>query len=96
MTESRVSGAIQKLPTHIPGFDLIAMGGLSRGRTTLVTGTAGSGKTIFASQFRKSRRRTVENRGLDVLDALFGKEFDALCVRDDQIAASQQQTIAVP
>jgi len=42
---------IEKLPTHIPGFDLVALGGLSRGRTTLVTGTAGSGKTIFATQF---------------------------------------------
>jgi len=42
---------LQKLATHIPGFDLIAMGGLTRGRTTLVTGAAGSGKTIFATQF---------------------------------------------
>jgi circadian clock protein KaiC len=42
---------IQKLPTNIPGFDLIAMGGLSRGRATLVAGTAGSAKTIFATQF---------------------------------------------
>lgn len=42
---------IEKLPTYIPGFDLIAMGGLTRGRTTLVSGAAGSGKTIFASQF---------------------------------------------
>jgi circadian clock protein KaiC len=42
---------IEKLPTHIPGFDLIALGGLSRRRATLVTGTAGSGKTMFAMQF---------------------------------------------
>src|SRR5919199_3427407 len=43
--------AIRKMPTGIPGFDLIALGGLSVGRTTLVTGAAGSGKTIFACQF---------------------------------------------
>lgn len=42
---------IQKLPTGIPGFDLVALGGLAKGRTTLVTGTAGSGKTLFATQF---------------------------------------------
>jgi circadian clock protein KaiC len=42
---------IEKLPTGIPGFDLIADGGLPQGRTTLVTGTAGSGKTVFATQF---------------------------------------------
>jgi circadian clock protein KaiC len=43
--------AIQKRPTHIPGFDLLANGGLPEGRTTLVCGSAGSGKTVFATQF---------------------------------------------
>ena len=43
--------ALEKIPTRIPGFDLVAEGGLTRGRATLVTGTAGSGKTIFATQF---------------------------------------------
>jgi circadian clock protein KaiC len=47
----RATTPVQKLPTHIPGFDLVALGGLSKGRATLVTGTAGSGKTIFATQF---------------------------------------------
>ncbi|MFP5264763.1 MAG: circadian clock protein KaiC [Blastocatellia bacterium] len=42
---------IEKLETGIPGFDFIADGGLPRGRTTLVTGTAGSAKTVFAAQF---------------------------------------------
>src|SRR5436853_4851997 len=42
---------IQKLETHIPGFDHIACGGLPQGRTTLLTGTSGSGKTVFAAQF---------------------------------------------
>lgn len=45
------ANAILKLPTGIPGFDLVADGGLPQGRTTLVSGTAGSGKTIFAAQF---------------------------------------------
>lgn len=42
---------IPKTPTGIPGFDQIALGGLPRGRSTLIGGTAGSGKTIFALQF---------------------------------------------
>lgn len=42
---------IKKLPTEIPGFDLIATGGLPQRRTTLVAGTAGSAKTVFAAQF---------------------------------------------
>lgn len=42
---------LERIPTHIEGFDLISGGGLPAGRTTLVTGTAGTGKTIFATQF---------------------------------------------
>ncbi|HEX8202677.1 MAG TPA: circadian clock protein KaiC, partial [Isosphaeraceae bacterium] len=42
---------IEKLRTEIEGFDLIAKGGLPRGRATLLTGTAGSAKTVFAAQF---------------------------------------------
>ena len=42
---------LAKIATGIPGFDVFSEGGLPKGRTTLVSGTAGSGKTIFASQF---------------------------------------------
>jgi len=42
---------IEKLPTGIEGFDLVAQGGIPRGRATLVAGTAGSAKTVFATQF---------------------------------------------
>lgn len=42
---------IAKLPTYIEGFDEISKGGLPSGRTTIVTGTAGSAKTLFAAQF---------------------------------------------
>jgi len=42
---------MSKLETGIPGFDAVAYGGLPEGRTTLVTGTAGSAKTVFAVQF---------------------------------------------
>jgi circadian clock protein KaiC len=42
---------VLKLATGIESFDLIADGGLPANRTTLIAGTAGSGKTIFAVQF---------------------------------------------
>ena len=42
---------IEKQATGIEGFDLIANGGLPKGRTTLLAGTAGSAKTLFALQF---------------------------------------------
>jgi len=41
----------EKAPTGISGLDEITFGGLPRGRTTLVAGGAGSGKTIFAMEF---------------------------------------------
>ena len=43
--------AIERTPTGISGFDLVALGGLPAGRSTLVTGTTGSGKTLFAVEF---------------------------------------------
>jgi circadian clock protein KaiC len=43
--------SLSKLKTNIPGFDHISKGGLPLGRTTLIAGTAGSAKTVFAIQF---------------------------------------------
>lgn len=40
-----------KIPTGIDGFDEVAQGGLPQGRATVVSGTAGSGKTIFGMEF---------------------------------------------
>src|SRR5687768_7839081 len=45
------TGVVDKIATGIPGFDVIAEGGLPRGRVTLVAGTAGSAKTIFSAHF---------------------------------------------
>jgi len=40
-----------KVLTGIPGFDTLTYGGLSANRSTLISGSSGSGKTIFAVQF---------------------------------------------
>ena len=42
---------VDRIPTGISGFDFITHGGLPRGRATLVSGSSGSGKTVFAAQF---------------------------------------------
>ncbi len=42
---------LQKERTGIPGFDEITNGGLPAGRPTLVCGSAGAGKTLFAMEF---------------------------------------------
>ena len=43
--------SLAKCPTGIEGLDEITGGGLPRGRPTLVCGTAGCGKTLFAMEF---------------------------------------------
>lgn len=50
-TEVSTNKRVTKLPTGIPGFDAISNGGIPRGRTTLLAGTAGSSKTVFSVQF---------------------------------------------
>lgn len=52
---------IEKLETGIPGFDFLAEGGLPKGRATLISGTAGSAKTVFASQFLVEGIKLGEN-----------------------------------
>jgi len=49
-TETKVA-QLEKLETGIPGFDFLAGGGLPKGRTTLVAGSAGSAKTVLSVQF---------------------------------------------
>jgi len=44
-------GRIEKVPTGILGLDEITFGGLPRGRTTLVCGGPGCGKTLLALEF---------------------------------------------
>ncbi len=51
LTWHNYRGPVAKLATAIPGFDLIAYGGLPEGRSTLLSGTSGSAKTVFACQF---------------------------------------------
>ena len=51
---------MQKVGTYLPGFDLIAQGGVPAGGITLVSGTAGSGKTIFAVQFLAGGLKTED------------------------------------
>jgi circadian clock protein KaiC len=42
---------LRKKPTGIPGFDEITRGGVPAGRPTLICGSEGAGKTLFAMEF---------------------------------------------
>ncbi|MDI9635763.1 circadian clock protein KaiC [Oscillatoria amoena NRMC-F 0135] len=49
--EEVVPTGVKKIRTMIEGFDDISHGGLPVGRSTLVSGTSGTGKTLLAVQF---------------------------------------------
>ena len=48
---------IRKLPTGVPGLDIITHGGIPEGRSVLVTGRSGTGKTILALQIAANLSR---------------------------------------
>jgi circadian clock protein KaiC len=64
MTKS--TGMLEKHPTHISGFDGIAEGGLPRARATLIAGTAGSAKTVFAAHFLAAGIENEDEAGVFV------------------------------
>lgn len=55
---------LEKLPTGIDGLDQICQGGLPKGRSTLISGTAGSGKTVLAAQFLKAGLENWGEKGV--------------------------------
>lgn len=57
---------VRKIETKIPGFDHISQGGLPFGRTTLISGTAGSAKTVMAVQFLVEGIRQADENGVFV------------------------------
>lgn len=67
---------IRKAATGIEGFDEVTLGGVPAGRPTLVCGSAGCGKTLFASTFLVNGARngepgvfvTFEERPPDIID----------------------------
>jgi circadian clock protein KaiC len=58
--------ALKKAPSGIAGLDEITGGGLPRGRTTLLLGGPGSGKTVFALQYLVNGARIYRESGIFV------------------------------
>lgn len=87
---------LQKLTTGIAGFDLIAHGGLPKGRSTVVAGSAGSGKTVLAIQFLVTGIRefsqsgvlvTFEETPADLIENVYSLGWDlAQLVKENKLA----------
>lgn len=84
---------LRKVPTGIEGFDEITYGGLPCGRTSLLIGSAGTGKTVFALQTLASAAQRRGEAGIFVAfeepsaqiveNATFG--WDLARLKDDHI-----------
>jgi circadian clock protein KaiC len=66
MKAARTPALPTKAPSGIAGLDEITGGGLPRGRTTLLVGGSGSGKTILALQFLVNGARRGDEPGIFV------------------------------
>jgi circadian clock protein KaiC len=84
----------KSIATGIRGFDAASYGGLPRGRTTSVVGSAGAGKTVFALQTLAHRMReygehtifvTFEQPVEHVLRDIEGFDWDFRALVDDHL-----------
>lgn len=87
---------MRRLKVGVPGFDEVAQGGLPQGRSTLVAGTSGAGKTLLGLQFLAAGSRlfgeagvlvTLDERPEDLIANVesLGWHFERL-IADGQIA----------
>jgi circadian clock protein KaiC len=65
-TPEALPNSVSKTRTLIEGFDDISHGGLPIGRSTLVSGSSGTGKTLFAVQFVYNGIVNFEEAGIFV------------------------------
>ena len=80
------SADFERITSGIPGLDKLMEGGFAKGSTNLVSGAAGTGKTIFCAQFiweglKKGETCmfiTLEERPEDILGDVqrFGWDFE--------------------
>jgi KaiC/GvpD/RAD55 family RecA-like ATPase len=66
---------LPKIRTGIPGFDSIISGGFRQGRTIVLSGTPGSGKTTFGMQFLYYGAKDFDESGVFVTLSQSPKEI---------------------
>jgi len=90
-----MSATYEKVKTGIPGLDTIMSGGLKQGRSTVISGPPGSGKTTLGLQFLHAGAKDFDEPGIYITLAqnideikkdctLYGWDFDDL-IKNDKI-----------
>jgi circadian clock protein KaiC len=65
-TDRTFEFGVDRVKTGVEAFDELVMGGLPRGRATIVGGTPGCGKTVFATQFLANGITRYDENGVFV------------------------------
>ena len=81
---------LEKLPTGVPGLDNLLLGGIPKGRATLIAGRSGTGKSVVALQIAASLARegvhtlvlAVEESPSDLLQTGDSLGLDLTALRD--------------
>jgi circadian clock protein KaiC len=73
--------AVEKIPTGVPGFDIINHGGIPKGRSSLLVGRSGTGKTILGLQIAAHTAR----QGLSTLLIAVEESADDLISTADNL-----------
>ncbi len=73
--EKRGGGKSERTPTGIPGFDELIQGGFPKNSSSLIAGSAGTGKTIFSLQYLTNGIEKYGEKGLFVT---FEQKADAV------------------
>jgi circadian clock protein KaiC len=66
--EHRQGQSREKLPSEIPALDNLIGGGLEQGTSTLIVGTAGTGKSTLAAQFVAAAARRGQTAAMFIFD----------------------------
>lgn len=97
--EAVVGKTVERINSGIPGLDKLIQGGIIKGSTTLVSGGAGTGKTIFCVQFVwEGLKRgetcmfiTLEESQKDIIGDVKGFGWDLeKCIKDKKLILEYQ------
>jgi hypothetical protein len=91
MTNADQPAYVEKVLTGIPGFDFIANGGLPKGRTALVAGSAGS-KMRGSTHEKDIRELVIDNHGMHI-GAPFRNVAGILAGNPVQIGAAEMERL---
>ncbi|MCL5427570.1 MAG: hypothetical protein M1321_00080 [Candidatus Marsarchaeota archaeon] len=84
-------GNVGRVKTGIPGFDELIEGGIPQGFNVLITGTPGTGKTIFGMQYLYNGAMRGENGVYITLDAKKSELIDQASMFGWDLVALEKQ-----